>query len=203
MAMLRIQTHLNLAKPELAENAVRVQSENGAWVTVAYATELMIEDVAPLVMLGPQGRIRQGDSRKVPHAFLEGNLRHFKGRLREKAPDHLKALALPFLIEHPKFVQCAQQACEADEQINYNPRFASCFYRDRPEKSAIQDKLVGCGSLVAIGWKFWGMGTRWVPMRPKDRCKPEALELASPSEWLTLRRGRATTAALLQATPKP
>lgn len=38
LSPLRVRIHLNLANPELAENAVRVQSPSGNWSTVAYAT---------------------------------------------------------------------------------------------------------------------------------------------------------------------
>jgi hypothetical protein len=61
---LRVRVHLNLANPELAENVVRVKAPSGAWITVAYATELALENCIPVVDHRAQERIRQGASKK-------------------------------------------------------------------------------------------------------------------------------------------
>lgn len=202
-ATLRVRVHLNLAKPERAENAVRVLAPSGAWVTVAYATELLLENVIPVVHLDSQEKIRDGDSRKVPHAFMEGDLIHFKGRRRDKAPVHLTQLAAPFLIHNAGFQDTLTQAQQISHPINYNPRFASCFYRDQDNKAAIADRFVQSQQIIVIGWDFLAIAPDFTPLLAHDRCAHEALTKASPSEHHALNQGRDTTHKLWESADIP
>lgn len=83
---MRVQIHLNLAKPQLAETVVRIQSESGAWIGVAYATRLHLNNVVPVINSAAQHNIAKGSSKKTPHAFLEGDLIHFEGNKHVSAP---------------------------------------------------------------------------------------------------------------------
>jgi hypothetical protein len=199
---LRVRIHLNLAKPELAESAVRIQSPSGAWVTVGYATELALANCKPVVDLKAQSVISQGAAKKTPHAFIEGDLVHFRGREREQAPPALRAQARPFLKASTRFSSLRTQADNEQAAINYNPRFASCFYCDAPDRTQIHDKFVASNALVAMGWKFLAIGPQVAPLLDADRCAPEALAKASIFEHLALRRGRQTTERLMAARPR-
>lgn len=196
---LRVRIHLNLANPELAESVIRVQSHTGAWVSVAYAKELMLENAVPVVDLDAQRKISQGASKKTPHAFVEGDLAHFVGRLREKAPLALLRKVAPQLVNGKGFERHWQTSIEQGQQINYNPRFATCFYLDHPFKGQIQDKLVACQRLAVVGWKFLATGIQSVPMAPGERMAPERLERTSIMERQALARGRKTTEQLTAA----
>lgn len=193
-APLRVRIHLNLAKPERAESAVKIQSpKSGAWITVGYATQMLLEQCEPVVDLASQDKIEKGSTRKVPHAFIEGSLVHFLGRIRTKAPSDLVDLARPHLVKHPSFLSRCQEIQEQDLPVNYNPRFARCFYRHRPDRSAISERFERCQAMAVVGWNHWAENARWSPLDAADRCEPEALSKTKLSEVLAIRRGRATT----------
>lgn len=198
---MRVRVHLNLGHPELAENVVRIKAASGAWITVAYATELVLENCIPVVNHQAQERIRQGASKKTPHAFIEGDLAHFKGRLREKAPPHLVKKALPGLIQQAGFTAAA--AREDKVAINYNPRFASCFYLDNADKSQISQKFEACPEMVVVGWNFGARAPNYSPILDTDRCDPASTKKSSFSELLAIRKGRRTTEELAQTPPRP
>ena len=198
---LRVQIHLNLGHPELAETVVRVQSRSGAWVGVAYATEVVLSDVHPVVHAPSQQKIAEGSGKKTPHAFLEGTLVHFEGRLRDKAPPKLLQQARGHLKACSDFNALRDQAQRTDVRVNYNPRFATCFYQDQPTKTQIADRVVGCAHVVALGWRFWAIDPKLAPLTASDRCAPDAVVRASVFERRALAQGRATTEKLLNAAP--
>lgn len=193
---MRVRIHLNLAKPELAENAVRIQGPSGAWITVGYSTQLVLQNCVPVVDSVAQEKVRDGKTRKVPHAFIEGDLVHFKGRPRLKAPPALAAKAKPFLAESAEFGARHAFASSQGRKINYNPRFASCFYGDAPSKAEVSEKFLGSDEMVVVGWAFGALAPRFAPMTPGDRCAPSALAKTSLSEKLGIARGRETTARM-------
>ena len=196
---LRVQIHLNLAEPQAAENVVRLQSASGTWVGVAYATELVLTNVHPVVHLPLQERIARGDLHKVPHAFLEGDLLHFKGRWRELAPAALIQQASQGFHETTAFPALVSQARESAVGINYNPRFASCFYADQASKEAIDSRFVSAGQAVILGWKCWVFEPSLVPLEAACRCQPQALEKTSEFERRALGRGFEKTQGLIQS----
>lgn len=199
---LRARIHLNLAKPERAENAVKVQSPHtGAWITVGYATQLLLEQCVPAVDLAAQEKIRQGSTRKVPHAFIEGNLVHFHGRLRTKAPKDLLDTVKEHLVDHPSFLSRCQSIQAQDLPINYNPRFARCFYRHQADRATISQRFERCQAMAVVGWNHWVEKAQWSPLTQEDRCEPEALSKTKLSETLAIRRGRATTQTLSATLP--
>lgn len=203
MPRLRVRIHLNLARPDLAENAVRVQTAFGSWSTVAYANELVLENCVPVINTASQQKIEQGKSRKVPHAYLEGDLVHFKGRLRNLATSRAKALAEGKLVQDPGFNATAATLASQGQPINYNPRFAKCFYIDRQCRNEIQDRFVSCPRLAVVGWKFFAQDPLTSPMLPQDYCHPQALSLASSSEKSVLRRGHKKTSSHLSSLLRP
>lgn len=195
---LRVRVHLNLNHPELAENAVRIQSRSGAWITVAYATELALENCVPVVDAAAQERVRTGASKKTPHAFIEGNLVHFKGRERPAAPPLLAQKARRFLISNP--VAAPKDA--AASAINYNPRFAACFYEDKPEKAGIDQKLESATKITAVGWNFRAEGAVFSPLLPGHRCNASTTKKPSFFELAAIRKGLKATSEL-SAQPAP
>lgn len=196
---MRVRIHLNLAKPELAETAVRIQAPSGAWSTVGYATELILENCRPVVDLAAQNKISQGSTRKVPHAFIEGDLVHFKGRARSKAPPALLKCAKPHMTRNASFQEEADRARSLGTQVNYNPRFAKCFYQDHADKSLINQKFIECDKMIVMGWSFLANRCKFAPIASSDRCQPAALEKTSLSEKIGIRRGRETTQRLVSA----
>lgn len=191
---LRVRIHLNLANPAQAENVVKVKLPGGTWSTVAYAKELLLQNCLPHVDPSAKERIRAGESRKVPHAYIEGDLVHFSGRLRALAPKRALDLARPHLVASPDFSRQAEEFLKDPVRINYNPRFARCFYKDAPTRDQVTDRFVCCDSMLVLGWSFMGRGVELAPLLPTDRCRPEDLAKASPSERSVLRRGHETTA---------
>lgn len=190
---LIVQIHLNLAQPGLAENVVRVQSQSGAWVGVAYATELVLSHVHPVVDQRARLRIEHGEGKKTPHAFLQGTLLHFKGRLREKAPLDLQEQVQPFLTPSPDFEALYQESVASGQAINYNPRFATCFYQDQPDKSSITQQFERAETLMVLGWQCVALQGQFSPLLPENRCHATALERTSLFEKLAIQRGKKTT----------
>jgi len=195
---MKVRIHLNLAKPERAETSVKIQSESGAWITVAYATELRLIDCKPVVNVGTQKRVERGEHHKTPHAFLEGTLAHFKGRVRSKAPDKLIKKAVPWLIEKP-----LSYKPEEFQKINYNPRFASCFYLDTGDKKTINEKFIACDRLNVIGWSFQGKGVQKTVIEPSEFCTPDALSLTTDTERKAMKQGIARTEKLIDKDKAP
>jgi hypothetical protein len=156
---------------------------------------MVLENCVPVVDAKAQERIRQGVSRKVPHAFIEGDLVHFRGRTRALAPANAAQAALPHLVASKKFASRANAAISQGERINYNPRFARCFYKDCADRSLIQERLMSCGSLVVVGWKFWSSDGAYAPMVATDYCQPQDLAKAAASERSILRRGHVVSEA--------
>lgn len=192
---LRVRVHLNLANPAQAENVVKVRLPTGTWSTVAYAKELLLENCIPVVDLPAQERVRSGHSRKVPHAYIEADLVHFSGRLRPLAPKRAKELARPHLIQVQDFHAIAAPFLTDPARINYNPRFARCFYLDAPDRALVSERFVASGSMLAIGWSFMARAVQSAPLLPSDRCDKNDLLLASSSEKSVLRRGHEATTA--------
>lgn len=197
MSTLRVQIHLNLANPELAESVVRIKSQTGAWISVGYATEIVLGNAIPVIDEKARERISDGGGKKTPHAFIEGDLLHFKGRLRDKAPEHLKSIADPFFTASVSFGRWLDQAQKEDIKINYNPRFATCFYRDRTSKNDINEEYLSANKLIAVGWLFLAQGASFSALPQSKKCDGSLLEHVSVFEKRALSLGRATTEALL------
>lgn len=196
---MRVQIHLNLANPEAAENVVRIQSPSGAWVAVGYATALALSEVVPVVSADLQERVGAGDLHKVPHAYLEGTLEHFEGRRREKAPARLLALAQGAFPSDPGFRGEAHRAFSQGVPVNYNPRFARCFYADHPDRSRVTEKFLSARRVVAVGWRCVAKDPRLAPMPASDRLEAIALARTSGFERLAIARGIQSTLARVEA----
>lgn len=186
---MRVQIHLNLAQPHLAENVVRVQSTRGAWIGVAYATQLVMRNVVPVVDLQAQQAVANGLQKKTPHAFLEGDLVHFMGRRRDKAPKYLSDTFVA-----PVMDDFNQRIGDCTTQVNYNPRFAQCFYRQAP---SIEEKFVHARELVVSGWNFYTQGDTFEPMTQTDYV--HKLEGTSVFEKIAIARGRKTSEEMLNS----
>ena len=190
---LRVRVHLNLANPVQAENVVKVLLPSGTWSTVAYAKELLLANCVPVVDQSAQGRVRQGRSRKVPHAYIEADLVHFSGRLLPLAPKRAKEIAQPHLVQAQDFQDVAAPFLENPVRVNYNPRFARCFYLDAPDRAQVTDRFLASESMLVLGWSFMAKKVQSEPLLPADRCADRDLLLASSSEKSVLRRGHETT----------
>lgn len=131
----------------------------------------------------------QGREKKIPHAFLEGDLVHFEGRVRDAVSPAARRLvdAFPRLsTAETLWIQAQGQA----QRLNYNPRFASCFYVDAPERSAITDRFIAARQLVIRGWACQALGPlETTPLLACDRMQPQALEQASAFELRAVRKG--------------
>ena len=205
---LRVQIHLNLAEPKEAENVVRVRSASGAWVGVAYAKEILLANVTPVVDPVLQKRIENGDLHKVPHAFLEGDLVHFRGRWRDLAPSKLKENVHDVFTPDPGFEVAAKHVLEQGVPVNYNPRFASCFYADKPQRQDIDQRFIGADRLLAVGWQFMAMGATLEPLTTADLSRQGALDKTTDFERQAIGRGRRSSLQLLrqlrsEASPVP
>lgn len=197
-APVRVQIHLNLAEPKEAENVVRVRSTSGAWVGVAYAKDIVLANVVPVVDPVLQKRIENGDLHKVPHAFLEGDLVHFRGRWRELAPSALKEQVRKAFVPVEGFELLAQEILEQGQPVNYNPRFASCFFADHPNRATIDQKLVDAEQVLAVGWQFIAKAPTLQPMVRADFCRPDALAKTTEFERQAIGRGRRSSLQLLR-----
>lgn len=191
---MRVQIHLNLAKPQLAETVVRIQSESGAWIGVAYATRLHLNNVVPVINSAAQHNIAKGSSKKTPHAFLEGDLIHFEGRLRNKAPETVKNKFQPPVCNDFETFKAAYATMDP---INYNPRFADCFYKNEQQKSNITQEFVSCSDLIVVGWGFFAENAQYKPMQTHSYC--HALDHTSLFEKIANQRGQKQTQELLHA----
>lgn len=211
---MRVRIHLNLAAPHAAESVIKAQSSSGRWVTVAYGDGIQMEDVRPVVNLQIQERVRAGRIGKVPHAFLEGNLVSFRGRLRELAPASLKTAAARHLSPrqgerrppvHAAAVNLHPQTPPPGQPIGYNPRFARCFYAKAAAREQIDREFVHARRVTVTGWTFAAHGGRFRPLSPQDRCAPADMEKTSAFERQALRQGEAVTHALAGQphTPSP
>lgn len=186
---MRVQIHLNLAQPQQAENVVRIQSARGSWVGVAYATHLVLENVVPVVDIHAQQAVADGLQKKTPHAFLEGDLIHCVGRIRDKAPSHLKdVFSMPVVDDFPHYVSLH------GDQVNYNPRFATCFFR---KADVVTDKFVRADTLVVVGWNFYTQGNTFEPMSVHDYVHKH--DGTSLFEKIAMARGRKTSETLLNS----
>lgn len=186
---MRVQIHLNLAQPHLAENVVRIQSQRGAWIGVAYATQLVLKNVVPVVDIHAQQAVADGLQKKTPHAFLEGDLIHCVGRIREKAPSLLKEVfSMPVADDFSHYVSLQ------DNQVNYNPRFAQCFYR---KDQVVTEKFVRADTLVVVGWNFYTQGNTFEPMSVHDYVHKH--DGTSLFEKIAMARGRKTSETLLNS----
>lgn len=196
---MRVRIHLNLAEPQRAESAVKVQSPQGGWVTVAYAQDLHLTDAVPVVDHRLREQVRLGRIKKVPHAFIEGNLVAFRGRWRDKAPPHLKALARPHHQATPL------PPVVSGQPVGYNPRVATCFYATVPDHdpAKLTDRFVAAGHLRAVGWAFFVEKATFVPLTPADRCAPEDRARTSAFEKEALVQGWTTTHALMAPASEP
>lgn len=179
---LRVRIHLNLGRPEQAENTIKVRSpKSGRWITLAYADQLRLKNVEPVVHLAAQKRIAKTGGRKSPHAFLEGDLISFQGRMREKRPRGFDALADDLLarMDRSRKLSTAFNTVA----INYNPRFANCFYADNQDKSEINERFVRADNLYAIGWRFCVEGGEFAPFEKGNRNKNYQKSLAQTSAF--------------------
>lgn len=189
---LRVRIHLNLAQPDRAESSIKVQSENGGWITLAYGHDLIMENVVPVVHTATQKKIAETGGRKSPHAFLEGDLVSFAGRLRANTPAQMdkKKLILSKLKtdDRPSLTRDFNTAAS----INYNPRFASCFYQDQQNKDDIDQKLISAKRLIVRGWTFRTIKPVFKAFEENDRVQDYKKSMAQSSEFerLALKRGR-------------
>lgn len=190
---VRVRIHLNLAQPERAECAVKVQSPRGGWITVGYSTHLRLENCQPVVDLQRQQVISRGEGKKTPHAFIEGDLVAFQGRVRPVAPQDLVRASGIMALGPPG------AANDVGQPINYNPRFARCFYLDQPSKDLVSERLVSCGAMDVVGWSFLARDIRAAPLQPSDMCPGHALQMASKFEKQAISAGIATTRKMLPA----
>lgn len=184
---MRVQIHLNLAQPHLAENVVRIQSARGSWVGVAYATQLVLHNVVPVVDGHVQQAVADGLQKKTPHAFLEGDLIHCVGRLREKAPQALKN---DFFM--PTVSDFHHHMSPNHEQVNYNPRFATCFFR---KADVVTDKFIFADTLTVVGWNFYAHGNTFERMDKGDYVHKQ--DGTSLFEKISIARGRKMSENLL------
>lgn len=197
---MRVQIHLNLAHPQLAENVVRIQSNRGTWVGVAYATQLVLENVVPVVDLYAQQAVADGLQKKTPHAFLEGNLIHCVGRIRDKAPQTLKDMfSMPVVDDFHHY----DYVLQSGDHVNYNPRFAQCFYR---KDDVVTEKFIHADMLTVVGWNFYAHGNTFEPMGFNDYVHKQ--EGTSLFEKVSMARGRKMSEDLLHrleltSPPKP
>lgn len=184
---MRVQIHLNLAQPQLAENVVRIQSPRGHWVGVAYATQLLLRNVVPIVDGHAQQAVANGLQKKTPHAFLEGDLIHCVGRIREKAPQALKdVFSMPCVHDfHHHMLQ-------PHEQVNYNPRFATCFFR---KADVVTEKFIHAHTLTVVGWNFYTQGNIFEAMTGVDYVHKQ--DGTSLFEKISMMRGRKMSENLL------
>ena len=192
---MKVRVHLNLANPARAENVVKVKTDKGSWLTVAYATQMILKDCYPVVEALAQERIRTGASKKVPHAYIEGELVHFVGRLRPLAPKKTVDLARPFLKSMPEFEDVVQEMLETSEPINYNPRVARCFYLD--EAGEKKQKFVSCPEMLVLGWSFRALSPQLVKMSKNDLCEKDDVLLTSLFERSVISRGHGTTSEIV------
>lgn len=184
---MRVQIHLNLAQPQQAENVVRIQSARGSWVGVAYATQLILNNVVPIVDIHAQQAVADGLQKKTPHAFLEGDLIHCVGRIRDKAPQTLKnGFFLPVVDDFHHHIS------QPHEQVNYNPRFAKCFFR---KAEVVTEKFVHADKLTVVGWNFYVHGNTFEPMTEADYVHKQ--ERTSLFEKISMARGRKMSEDLL------
>ena len=189
---MRVQIHLNLANPELAEQVVRIKAPSGAWIGVAYATHLVLDNCRPVVNEEMRQRISEGTLGKKPHAFIEGDLVHFEGRVRDKAPERLKAL-------WNKGAPSTNTYSPMEERIpiNYNPRFAKCFYLDQPQKDHIDSQFLSAQRMEVIGWSCMAQGVEHTPLLLNDLCDSNALERTCAFERMSIAKGRKATSQLM------
>jgi hypothetical protein len=117
--------------------------------------------------------------------------------MRDKAPPRLVNKARPGLVSQPDFA--ASNAQPGKVAINYNPRFASCFYLDAPDKSQVDKKFDSCPDMVIVGWSFQAIAPRFSPLLDADRCDPTTTQKPSFFELLAIRKGRQTTQTLVQS----
>lgn len=184
---MRVQIHLNLAQPQQAENVVRVQTSRGNWVAVAYATHLIMRNVVPVVDNHVQQAVADGLQKKTPHAFLEGDLIHCVGRLRDKAPQVLKnGFSMPTVNDFHHYVS------QSHEQVNYNPRFATCFFR---KSEIVTEKFIFADTLTVVGWNFYTQGNTFEAMTGMDYVHKH--DGTSVFEKIAMARGRKMSEELL------
>lgn len=193
---MRVQIHLNLAQPHLAENVVRIQSARGSWVGVAYATQLVLHNVVPVVDRHAQQAVADGLQKKTPHAFLEGDLIYCAGRLRDKAPQVLKnVFSMPTVNDFHHYVS------QPHEQVNYNPRFATCFFR---KADMVTEKFIHADTLTVVGWNFYAHNNTFELMDEGDYVHKH--DGTSVFEKIAMMRGRKMSEDLLnrlELTPTP
>lgn len=210
---MRVRIHLNLAAPHAAESVIKAQSSSGRWVTVAYGDSIQMEDVRPVVNLQIQERVRAGRIGKVPHAFLEGDLVSFQGRLRELAPASLKTAAARHLSppsgerhrHRAVAVNLPPQTTLPGQPVGYNPRFARCFYARAATREQIDREFVHARRVTVTGWTFTAHGGRFRHLSPQDRCNPADMEKTSAFERQALRQGEVVARAMAgqPAAPSP
>lgn len=184
---MRVQIHLNLAQPQQAENVVRIQTSRGNWVGVAYATHLIMRNVVPVVDRQAQQAVANGLQKKTPHAFLEGELLHCVGRIRDKAPQSLKDIfSMPVVEDFHHYM------AQPHECVNYNPRFATCFFR---KGDVVAEKFIHADTLVVVGWNFYTSGNTFEIMAGGDYVHKQ--DGTSLFEKVSMARGRKTSEELL------
>jgi hypothetical protein len=195
---MRARIHLNLAEPKLAESAVKIQSPGGGWVTVAYAQEVLLDQAEPVVDHALREQVRLGNIKKVPHAFIEGELVAFRGRWRDKAPPGLKARVAGLQVKESLSNDRAER-----RQVGYNPRVAACFYATVPDHdpAKLTERFVRAARLQAVGWGFFAEGGTFAPLAPADRCAPADLRRTSAFEKEALAQGWDTTLKLMAPEP--
>lgn len=196
---MRVRIHLNLGAPAKAESAVKVQTPRRGWVTVAYAQQITLAQAEPMVDHDLRERVRLGEIKKVPHAFIEGELVSFQGRWRPKAPPGLQAALVAY--RQPGIATHQEQPLNR-RQVGYNPRVATCFYASvlDHDPAKITEQFLKADRLEAIGWGFYAIGGTFRELALCDRCAPEDLNRTSTFEKGALVQGWAMTQHLMSAT---
>lgn len=171
--LLRVRIHLNLARAAEAENTIKVKNpKTGRWPTIAYGRALILNDVRPIVHETTRARIASGQQiRKTPHAFLEGDLVAWNGRLRAANDyDDLKSEIMKQHqeLEDDSFRRALVQAFSAQTLIGFNPKMAKLFYvlgdRGRKPKFAFQ----GAGRLGVCGWSYAAIKPETIGLKRTD-----------------------------------
>jgi hypothetical protein len=198
---MRVRIHLNLNNPERAESCIRVAKRSGrSWPCVGYAEFLVLENVRPVVDEAQRRRIAHvPGAKKLPCAYLEGNLVIFSGRLREKSDPRLAAELVKLQTDSEVLRRLLLEYPDAGTALGFNPKTAACFYAQPPKGAAPSRAFLSAPLLLAGHWRYMALEGSFRALSPAELerdAKP-----ASTFEQTAIAKGRTRTQAMLAGEP--
>ena len=165
----RVRINLRLVHTGRAENVLRVNKYDTAGNLVssppaAYAVYAILKNVVPVVQEEKRVRIASGASRKMPCAWLEGDLVAWNGRFQKAASTELRSV-LRDLRRDDLMIYAGSYRREFSRtvMVGFNPKKLKGFYTNEG-----RNIFEGAKMLYVCHWGYMAQGASLKPVTSAD-----------------------------------